>query len=296
MHKYDKKRKWWKWGDGVNGVNGEKKYKKMGYMTVRRVRGRNGVRSSRGSRSRNRNMRDSKNNRSRSYMYKRKSRVLSKTDIAVILLGLQIVVSMVGLVVVFTLQFFDHDKFLEVGNFFSGSVEEDWGEAVFVTKIIDGFDWNIDTVFGAMGGESSYIPDNLHMGRVVVSKTGVYPAGENITSAFGVRYHPITSVLDFHNGVDFAAAMDSDIVSVFGGVVTDVGFSRVYGNYITINHGGDIDTVYNHCNTVVKNIGDEVLQGEKIATVGSTGVSTGPHLHLVALADGSYINPLNLFF
>ncbi|GEM_PF-1166811 len=105
------------------------------------------------------------------------------------------------------------------------------------------------------------------------------PLSGKIYSKFGYRYHPITGLFGFHTGVDIAANSGSAIYAAAAGKVIERGYSDVWGNYMLIEHSDSTDTFYAHCKKLLKSKGAKVKSGERIATVGSTGWATGPHLH-----------------
>ncbi len=112
-----------------------------------------------------------------------------------------------------------------------------------------------------------------------------------LTSHFGRRNDPFTGRLAWHEGVDFAGKMNSDIVSVAAGVVTWSGKRRGYGNMVEVNHGGNFATRYAHARELKVEVGDVVEKGQTIALMGSSGRSTGPHVHFEVLKNGNPINP-----
>lgn len=118
------------------------------------------------------------------------------------------------------------------------------------------------------------------------------PSSGRITSAFGGRSSPTEGASSNHQGVDIGAASGADIVAAASGTVVISTYSYSAGNYIMINHGGGVYTVYMHCSSLLASEGQQVVQGQTIAKVGSTGYSTGPHLHFGIRAGGSYVNPL----
>ena len=119
------------------------------------------------------------------------------------------------------------------------------------------------------------------------------PSSSRITSGFGDRESPTEGASTTHKGIDIGAASGSDIVaSAYGEVIIST-YSASAGNYIMLNHGGGVYTVYMHASKLLVEVGDTVKQGDVIAKVGSTGYSTGPHLHFGIRADGEYINPRN---
>ncbi len=118
------------------------------------------------------------------------------------------------------------------------------------------------------------------------------PSSSRITSQFGDRTSPTEGASTDHKGVDIGAASGSDILAAASGTVTISTYSVSAGNYIMIDHGGGVSTVYMHCSSRLVSVGDEVKQGQVIGKVGSTGYSTGPHLHFGIRANGAYVNPL----
>ncbi len=119
------------------------------------------------------------------------------------------------------------------------------------------------------------------------------PSYTRISSYFGPRPQPTAGASTNHKGVDLAAPYGSAILASASGVVTTSTYSRSAGNYIVIAHGNGISTVYMHCSALLVSVGETVEQGETIAKVGSTGYSTGNHLHFGVIKNGTYVNPLN---
>lgn len=118
------------------------------------------------------------------------------------------------------------------------------------------------------------------------------PSSSRITSQFGGRESPVAGASSNHKGVDIGAATGADILAAASGEVTISTYSYSAGNYIMLNHGGGIYTVYMHASKLLVSVGDQVKQGDVIAKVGSTGYSTGSHLHFGIRLDGNYVNPL----
>jgi murein DD-endopeptidase MepM/ murein hydrolase activator NlpD len=110
-------------------------------------------------------------------------------------------------------------------------------------------------------------------------------------SGFGWRPHPIIGRMAIHEGIDFIAAPGTPIHAAGSGVVVTAEFHPVYGNMVEIDHGGDLVTRYAHASRVLVKRGQLVKQGDKIAEVGSTGRSTGPHLHFEVRFKGAAQNP-----
>lgn len=117
------------------------------------------------------------------------------------------------------------------------------------------------------------------------------PSSSRITSGFGGRSSPTEGASSNHKGIDIGATSGSDIVAAADGTVTISTYSYSAGNYIMINHGGGVSTVYMHCSKLLVSVGETVKKGQVIAKVGSTGYSTGPHLHFGVRVNGAYVNP-----
>jgi murein DD-endopeptidase MepM/ murein hydrolase activator NlpD len=112
-----------------------------------------------------------------------------------------------------------------------------------------------------------------------------------MSSRFGHRTDPFTGRLSSHRGVDFAAKAGTEVFATGAGVVTFSGDRWAYGNLVEINHGNGLTTRYAHNQDLLVSTGDIVRAGDVIATVGSTGRSTGPHVHYEVLRNGQHINP-----
>ena len=119
------------------------------------------------------------------------------------------------------------------------------------------------------------------------------PSYTRISSDFGWRTHPIFGTQKFHSGVDMAAPGGSPILAACEGTVTATGYSSSMGNYIYIDHGGGLSTVYMHASAIYVSKGDHVTAGQTIGAVGSTGWSTGNHLHFSVRLNGEYVSPWN---
>lgn len=119
------------------------------------------------------------------------------------------------------------------------------------------------------------------------------PSSTYITSEFGWRTHPIFKTRRFHEGIDIGASMGADVLAADDGEVIFSGSYGGYGNTIIVSHGGGISTQYSHLSKLLVAEGKKVLKGDKIGLVGSTGWSTGPHLHFGVIKDGEVVNPWN---
>lgn len=120
----------------------------------------------------------------------------------------------------------------------------------------------------------------------------VRPIAGPITSGFGMRIHPILRVRKMHTGVDIGAPTGTQIHAAAGGTVIIAEHKGGYGKTVVIDHGGGITTLYGHCSRLLVSVGQEVQQGQAIAEVGSTGLSTGPHLHFEKRINGKPVSPL----
>lgn len=119
------------------------------------------------------------------------------------------------------------------------------------------------------------------------------PGYKRISDEYGNRMHPILGVEKFHNGLDMAASSGTPILAAYDGDVVAADYSGSMGNYIMINHGSGLYTIYMHCSALYVSKGQTVYKGQNIAAVGSTGRSTGPHLHFSVRLNGNYVSPWN---
>ncbi|MDE6749061.1 MAG: peptidoglycan DD-metalloendopeptidase family protein [Lachnospiraceae bacterium] len=131
-----------------------------------------------------------------------------------------------------------------------------------------------------------------HQSAMQIRYINPCPSYTRISDAFGIRVNPVTNVELFHNGVDLAAEQDADIVAASWGIVCKAGYDSKYGNYVVIYHREENFTYYTCCTEILVSEGDRVESGQKIATVGSTGRSTGPHLHFMVSDNGEYVEPV----
>ena len=114
-----------------------------------------------------------------------------------------------------------------------------------------------------------------------------------ISDDYGNRIHPTLGIEQFHNGVDFAAPKGTAIYAAYDGQVVAATYSNTMGNYVMLDHGGGLYTIYMHASALYVSKDDIVVRGETIAAVGSTGRSTGNHLHFSVRKDGAYTSPWN---
>ncbi len=121
----------------------------------------------------------------------------------------------------------------------------------------------------------------------------ILPMSGKLTSSYGYRRHPMGGQRKFHHGVDLAAPHGSRIIAAAAGTVTRVSYNSLLGRYVIIAHSDGYETVYAHLSRQLVKAGQKVAQGQSIGEEGSTGLSTGPHLHFEIRRNGTSINPLN---
>ena len=117
------------------------------------------------------------------------------------------------------------------------------------------------------------------------------PSYTKISDDYGNRIHPTLGVEKFHNGIDLAAPNGSPILAAYDGEVVAAAYSSSMGNYVMIDHGDSLYTIYMHASALYVSKGELVTKGQQIAAVGSTGRSTGPHLHFGVRKNGGYVSP-----
>lgn len=118
-------------------------------------------------------------------------------------------------------------------------------------------------------------------------------ASTTITSPYGYRVHPITKTRRLHRGIDIGAPAGTNVLAAEAGTVITAGWNNSYGYYVTISHGSGLVTLYAHNSKLIVSRGQTVSKGQVIAKVGSTGDSTGPHVHFEVMVNGALQNPLN---
>ena len=130
----------------------------------------------------------------------------------------------------------------------------------------------------------------------VMPTTGEYawplPVSGRITSTFGYRKAPTAGASSYHKGVDIAVNTGTNVLACKEGKVVTAAYSSSAGNYVAVYHGGGIYSYYMHCSQLKVSVGDHVEKGQVIARSGSTGISTGPHLHFAMYKSGNYVNPM----
>ena len=141
------------------------------------------------------------------------------------------------------------------------------------------------------------VPSNGSSNSGSSSSTGGFlyplPYAVPITDAYGYRIHPLSGTYKWHNGVDLAAGSGTAIYATKSGTVTSACYNEAYGYMVTINHADGYSSLYGHMTNYTVSAGDYVTQGQTIGYVGSTGWSTGPHLHFTIYYNGADVNPMN---
>ncbi len=169
-----------------------------------------------------------------------------------------------------------------------------------VSKDNKALEKQIDQLNAEANALTALIQSQQNKGQASSSTTSQYtggamawpvPASHRITSPYGYRIHPILKVKKFHSGIDIGAGSGTPIVAAASGTVT---MSQTYGGYgktVMIDHGGGMVTLYAHCSKLNVSVGQKVTKGQTISLVGSTGQSTGPHLHFEVRKNGATQNP-----
>ncbi len=131
------------------------------------------------------------------------------------------------------------------------------------------------------------VTDTVGTGRFIA------PGGGRMTSRFGYRVHPIYGTRKFHAGIDYGLPLGAAIRAADSGVVLYSGWYGGYGRTVIIDHGNGLTTLYGHTSASYVSAGESIQRGQRVAAVGSTGLSTGPHLHFEVRVNGTPVNPLN---
>lgn len=148
-------------------------------------------------------------------------------------------------------------------------------------------------MYDGAGGEDLLYADEITSFSpfTVTGKLTVPVQYKRVTSNFGYRENPVTEKFGFHSGIDLAAPEGTPIYAAYAGAVAETGCSEARGNYIVLNHGNGVRTVYCHCSAVFAQTGANLKSGEVIAAVGATGQATGPHLHFEIWLGDTRCNP-----
>jgi murein DD-endopeptidase MepM/ murein hydrolase activator NlpD len=167
---------------------------------------------------------------------------------------------------------------------------------VSVANLLDVNDLSTDVLYV---GQNIFIPGarldsySLKMAMGELFKCPI-TAKWRLSSPYGYRADPFTGVRKFHTGMDLAAPTGTPVKASLDGKVIAVSFNQVYGNYVIISHINGYQTLYAHLHTATAKVGQRLNQGDKLGLVGSTGYSTGPHLHFTVYKNGKLVNPQEL--
>jgi murein DD-endopeptidase MepM/ murein hydrolase activator NlpD len=126
----------------------------------------------------------------------------------------------------------------------------------------------------------------------LATKPSIWPTSGEVTSGFGWRNSPMGGGSELHPGMDIANSMGAPVVAAADGEVIQSGAAGGYGNMVQIDHGNGISTIYGHNSRIIVNVGQSVRKGQVISYVGSTGKSTGPHLHYEVRVNGNAVDPI----
>lgn len=150
----------------------------------------------------------------------------------------------------------------------------------------------VGTVLLSVNYEGPALPNNYTMDKLSLGALEtVNPILGHLNSTYGYRDHPVDGEYKFHNGVDIGGQMGEPIGAFAAGTVEYIGENDDHGLYLQIDHGNGVKSFYAHCSKLCVSQGQAVAMGETVALVGSTGVSTGPHLHLEIKCNGVHVDP-----
>lgn len=144
--------------------------------------------------------------------------------------------------------------------------------------------------------EMSFLPEFSNTPIIQIALDGFVPPVDGwsscVTSEYGLRVHPIKGGLDWHTGIDFSQPANAPIYSVLDGVVSKISYDgNGYGEYLVVEHDDGLSTLYAHCSSILVAVNEEVSAGDTIALIGTTGMSTGNHLHFEIKILGVQVNP-----
>ncbi len=168
-----------------------------------------------------------------------------------------------------------------------------YGDMLQATLLRDGKD-PVELTRFTLGGQPQYFRANGESARKGLMRTPV--DGAHLTSGFGMRFHPLLAYSRMHQGIDFGAPTGSPILAAASGTITFAGPHGGHGNYVMLRHTKELTTAYAHMSRFAVRPGQSVTQGQVIGYVGSTGLSTGPHLHYEIWLRGQAVNPVALKF
>ena len=150
--------------------------------------------------------------------------------------------------------------------------------------------------FRSTDGVVDYYDENGNTSRKFLMRRPVRGDDVRLTSGFGARRHPLSQTMRMHAGIDWAGPIGTPIMAAGSGVIEEAGRKGEYGNYIRIRHANGYKTAYGHMNRFVPGIGDgaRVRQGQLIGYIGTSGISTGPHLHFEVLVNNQHVDPMSI--
>ena len=165
---------------------------------------------------------------------------------------------------------------------------------VSIFDIIDANDLSSQTL---IPGQSLFIPGarlTSYDLKKALGQLVIWPITGSISSYFGYRPNPFTGIRQFHNGLDIVGPENFPVKAAMDGRVAETGYSSVFGNFVIMSHPDGYQTLYAHLNSISVRQGSSVTQGSRVGLLGSTGYSTGPHLHFGVFKNGKAIDPRKL--
>lgn len=226
---------------------------------------------------------------------RRKKKESKNQNVMAKVIAVQLVLSLMVSGIIFGVCRTESNLSKHIKEFYSEMCKTD----IAVSTILDTFKGVVKQTFApsleenASGETTEESGEKADFSPVFLTVKFVEPISINyISSYFGYRLSPITQKYSLHKGIDIPADKNTSIYAVYDGIIEKAEYNSINGNHIVIKHSESLKTTYNHCNQLLVTEGDKVRKGEKIALVGSTGYSTGNHLHFETILNGKYINPL----
>ncbi|MDF2570720.1 MAG: envC 2 [Sporomusa sp.] len=151
----------------------------------------------------------------------------------------------------------------------------------------------LDPISQTNDGQAQEVEKMARSTDKLATNPSIWPASGSVTSGFGSRTPPLVGASGLHQGIDIANNVGTPIVATADGTVVRSEWSDGYGNIVQINHGNGIETIYGHNSRIVVHVGQSVRKGQVISYLGSTGVSTGPHVHYEVRVNGTPVDPIS---
>ena len=151
----------------------------------------------------------------------------------------------------------------------------------------------LEPIQHTMGGQVQDIEKMARSTDTLATKPSIWPVSGEVTSGFGWRNSPLGGGSELHPGIDIANSLGTPIVATADGQVVQSEWAGGYGNMVQINHGNGLVTIYGHNSRILVNVGQSVRKGQIIAYLGSTGKSTGPHVHYEVRVNGTAVDPIS---